>query len=243
MEGWIKLHRKFLNWQWYDNPAVKSVFLHLLLTANIEDNQWHGICVKRGQTVTSIEKLAKATGLTVRQVRTALNHLETTQSVTRKAYSKYTVLTVNNYDEYQETTQSSTKKRQTSDKQTTNNRQTNDNTIRIKEEKERKKEKELPPSPPKQKYAEFVSMTDEEYSSLVAKVGEDGAKRCIEILDNYKGSTGKTYQSDYRTILNWVVKRYEEEKEKEKGSALNGNFGNNRDADRDEPPPRFSIVF
>ncbi|MCM1380870.1 MAG: hypothetical protein NC192_02955, partial [Muribaculaceae bacterium] len=74
--------------------------------------------------------------------------------------------------------------------------------------------------------------------SLVAKVGESGAKRCIEILDNYKGSTGKTYQSDYRTILNWVIKRYEEEKAKDKPN----EFGGNRYNDPDEPPPRFGIV-
>lgn len=63
----------------------------------------------------------------------------------------------------------------------------------------------------KTQFAEFVSMTNDEYTSLVAKVGEQGAKRCIEILDNYKGSSGKTYESDYRAILNWVVARYQEE--------------------------------
>lgn len=63
----------------------------------------------------------------------------------------------------------------------------------------------------KTQFAEFVSMTNDEYTSLVAKVGEQGAKRCIEILDNYKGASGKTYESDYRAILNWVVMRYEEE--------------------------------
>ena len=68
--------------------------------------------------------------------------------------------------------------------------------------------------PEKIKYADFVSLTNDEYSSLVAKLGEDGAKRCIEILDNYKGATGKKYKSDYRAILNWVVNRYEEEQYK-----------------------------
>ena len=36
----------------------------------------------------------------------------------------------------------------------------------------------------------------------------------IEILDNYKGSKGKKYRSDYRAILNWVVNRYNEEIQK-----------------------------
>ena len=29
-----------------------------------------------------------------------------------------------------------------------------------------------------------------------------------------KGANGKTYKSDYRAILNWVVKRYQEEQSK-----------------------------
>jgi hypothetical protein len=72
------------------------------------------------------------------------------------------------------------------------------------------------PSPEKIKYADFVSLTNDEYSSLVAKLGDAGAKRCIEILDNYKGATGKKYKSDYRAILNWVVNRYEEEQYKKR---------------------------
>lgn len=73
----------------------------------------------------------------------------------------------------------------------------------------------------KTQFAEFVSMTNDEYTSLVAKVGEQGAKRCIEILDNYKGASGKTYESDYRAILNWVIERYEQERAKSPQAASN----------------------
>jgi len=78
--------------------------------------------------------------------------------------------------------------------------------------------------PQKIQYADFVSLTNAEYEALVAKLGEDGAKRCIEILDNYKGSTGKKYKSDYRTILNWVVQRYEEEQSRKRGDKPSGNI-------------------
>ncbi|WP_051350725.1 hypothetical protein [Caloramator sp. ALD01] len=61
------------------------------------------------------------------------------------------------------------------------------------------------------KYAEFVSMTEEEYSKLIAQYGEEITKRMIEILDNYKGATGKRYKSDYRAILNWVIDRVQKE--------------------------------
>lgn len=64
---------------------------------------------------------------------------------------------------------------------------------------------------PKVKYAEFVSMTEEEYQKLVDKYGPEKTARFIEALDNYKGSKGKTYESDYRAILSWVVKKVTEE--------------------------------
>lgn len=60
-------------------------------------------------------------------------------------------------------------------------------------------------------YAENVTLTKEEYAKLCEKYGEEPTKRMVEILDNYKGSKGARYKSDYRTILNWVVDRYNEE--------------------------------
>lgn len=60
-------------------------------------------------------------------------------------------------------------------------------------------------------YAEYVTLTRDEYTKLCAEHTEEGAKRMIEILDNYKGSKGKRYKSDYRTILNWVAERYNKE--------------------------------
>jgi hypothetical protein len=56
-------------------------------------------------------------------------------------------------------------------------------------------------------YAEFVSMTLEEYEKLISEHGEAKVKEMINVLDNYKGAKGTTYKSDYRAILNWVVDR------------------------------------
>lgn len=63
----------------------------------------------------------------------------------------------------------------------------------------------------KTKYAEFVALADIEHEKLVKEFGETFTKRCIEVLDNYKGANGKKYKSDYRAILNWVVKRVKDE--------------------------------
>lgn len=95
--------------------------------------------------------------------------------------------------------------------------------------------------PEKVQFAEFVSMTNDEYTSLVTKVGEQGAKRCIEILDNYKGSSGKKYSSDYRAILNWTIARYDEELHK--GGKSNGNGGNGDVNTADTEHSKYALEF
>lgn len=73
----------------------------------------------------------------------------------------------------------------------------------------------------RKKYAENVTMTEEEYNKLREKFGFDDTIRMIEILDNYKGSSGKSYKSDYRAILSWVVDRLKEEKGKRNQGSSN----------------------
>lgn len=59
----------------------------------------------------------------------------------------------------------------------------------------------------KKKYADFVSLTDEEHEKLFLQHGQQNTDILISILNNYKGSNGKKYKSDYLAILNWVVDR------------------------------------
>lgn len=56
-------------------------------------------------------------------------------------------------------------------------------------------------------YAKAVRMTEEEYQQLTETHTAAFVDKCIEILNNYKLSSGKHYQSDYHTILNWIVER------------------------------------
>lgn len=99
--GFILLHRSILRWEWYGDLNTARLFIHLLLTVNYEPQRWQGIAVERGQRVASLAKLADETGLTVKQVRTALEHLKRTGEVTHTATSKYGLFTVNHYDRYQ----------------------------------------------------------------------------------------------------------------------------------------------
>ena len=101
MEGYIKIHRSMLDWEWYQDANTARVFLHLLLVANWKPSKWHGVEIGRGQRLTSYAGIAKEIRLTVKNVRTAISHLKSTGEVTVKATNRYLLVTIENYDKYQ----------------------------------------------------------------------------------------------------------------------------------------------
>lgn len=130
-EGFVFIHRKFKNWEWYDNPATRLIFEHCLYSANFKDEDWQGKIIKRGQFPTSVEKLAIANGLTIRQTRSALKNLQMTNEINIQTTNRYSIITVNNWNLYQPKRQTKSEpKRQTNDKQSDKQRGgSNDNTI------------------------------------------------------------------------------------------------------------------
>ena len=158
--GYIKLYRSLLNWEWYDDINTKTVFLHLLLTVSIEESKWHGITVPRGARVSSYQTLAKETGMSVQQLRTSVKRLESTGTLTRYKYPKYTVFALKNFDKYQSPTSKETSCQQGTNKVPTGSQQ---QYKKIEENKEdnylsfldAEKEKNAPPTFEEvQKYAE-----------------------------------------------------------------------------------------
>lgn len=120
--GHISLHRSLLKWRWYQNGNTMRLFIHLLLTANWEDCDFERITVHRGQRVASRKTLRKETGMSEREIRTAIEHLISTGELTSKSYAKYTVFTIKNYDQYQTPTSKATSYRPASDQQATSYR-------------------------------------------------------------------------------------------------------------------------
>lgn len=132
--GYILLHRKILDWQWFSEPKVLHVFLYLLLKANHKPSYWRGVLVDRGQHITSYETIANATGLSVQNTRTSVRKLIFSKEITCKSTNKFTLVTIVNWDLYQfnneKLTSKLTNNQQTTNKQlTTNNNDNNDNNI------------------------------------------------------------------------------------------------------------------
>ena len=139
-DGWIKIFRLFLEWEWYGDTNMVRLFLHLLLKANYEDKRWQGIVIKRGQLVTSSLTLAAETHLSRQRVRTCLSRLEHTGEISIKTTNKFSIITICKYGNYQAvnldyqptTNQQLTNKQPTINQQLTNNQPQHKN-IRSKE--------------------------------------------------------------------------------------------------------------
>ena len=58
MSGWIKLHRSFLNWEWWDDPNTTRLLIYLLCSVNYERKKWRGQVIEAGTLITSWDKLS-----------------------------------------------------------------------------------------------------------------------------------------------------------------------------------------
>lgn len=133
----IKIDRNITRWRWYKDANTLQLFLHLIIHANVTDHDFEQITVRRGQLVTSYPSLADSLNLSIRNVRTALDHLKSTGEVTVDRHPKYSLITVVNYDLYQSTPTGKTAgSRHSTDSQAAGNRQQYKNIKNYKNEKE-----------------------------------------------------------------------------------------------------------
>lgn len=147
MIGYIKMHRSFLKWEWYDDASTKLLFLHLLLTVEFEPTRYRGYPVPAGARVCGYPALATETGLSVQRIRTAIKKLKATGSVTVQTTPNFSIISITNWNKYQavqhennsQATGSTTVKQQAANSQATTS----------KEEKKlrREEERNIPPTP------------------------------------------------------------------------------------------------
>lgn len=191
---YIKLNRSILDWEWYTDINTCRLFIHMLLKANWKDGNFRGTTVPRGSFVSSIGKLADETALTVREVRTGISHLKMTGEVACKAYSKYSVFTVNNYDLYQSVDMQS-------DKQATGKRLSNDIlTTTIEEKKEVKNIKKEEPKGSKKKF-EPPSVEEVRDYCQSRKGNTVDAQAFVDFYTSKGWMVGKNHMKDWKAAV------------------------------------------
>lgn len=188
IDTFIKLYRKFTEWEWYSDISVSRLFLHLILTVNWTDKKWQGICIERGSRVASYQVLATETGLSVKQVRTAIKKLESTGEVAIKSTNKYSVFTVKNYDLYQAKGKQEADNGQAEDKQ----RATTKESKEVKKEKNNNIKRFTPPT------YEQVSTYCKERNNTV------DAERFLDFYESKGWMVGKNKMKDWKAaVRNW----------------------------------------
>jgi hypothetical protein len=106
-EGWVKLHRKIIKNPIFKDSATLHLFLYLLLKANHEPNRFlfnkNEIRVNRGQLITGRRKISRDTNISEWKIRDRFRALENLDIITHKTTHRFTIITICNYEYYQET--------------------------------------------------------------------------------------------------------------------------------------------
>lgn len=192
---YIKLNRKIKNWEWYTDVNTAHFFIYCILTANWKDDSFHGIEVKRGQFIRTLENIGRETGLSIQNIRTAIKHLISTQELTQNQHGKYRIFTVVKYEQYQLCNTIS------NNELTRNQHESNTKVTQSKEVKKiRSKEvkNNNPPLPPLREMVE-----EKNYPDVLKEKLNEWLK--------YKSEKKQTYQpTGFKTLLNKVDKAYKD---------------------------------
>lgn len=255
MEGYIKIFRNILDWEWWSDINTYRVFTYMLFKANWKDGKFKGIDIPKGSFASSISKISVETCLSAMEVRTAIKHLVSTNEITSKSYGKFTVFTILNYCVYQDVNNEITSKEQTDNKEVTSREQTVNNLLTtIEERNKERREEDIRVSKDTlcqtdvrravEKWNELsacgikpvtkVNSGSKRYDSLCARIREYGIDTVIAAIERIKDSDFLQGKNNRNWIItfDWLVKPSNFPK------VLEGNYDNS--GGENNPRPRYS---
>jgi hypothetical protein len=137
-KGWVCLYRSLADHWIYQDEAYLKIWVTMLFKANHETKStlFNGslVTIERGQFVFGRDKFAAESNLPVSKIRRALKLLESDQMISQQNHSKYSIITITNYTDHQntnqQTSQETASKPPANDQQTTTSKQLNNLTIK-----------------------------------------------------------------------------------------------------------------
>ncbi|MDD3019499.1 MAG: hypothetical protein PHX61_00800 [Alphaproteobacteria bacterium] len=219
--GWIKIHRKLIDWQWFDKPEMVQLFVFFLLSANHESKKWNGTTIKRGQFVTSLESVKLKTGLSIQTIRTCIKRLKLTNEITSTSTSRFTIITICNYASYQQKENTTNKPINTpNNKQVTNEQQTSNK--RLTTNKNDKNEKNI-----KERAENAKRFTPPSINDVQIYVSEKGysvdAESFVSFYQSKNWFVGKNKMKDWHAAVVTWEKRNKEFPTKKQSTTKNVN--------------------
>ena len=216
--GWLKLHRDLKDkpiWK-RSTPEQKTILITLLMMVNYEPNQWEWkgakYNVKPGQMITSISSIVKAAGdgISTQNVRSGLRRFEKLQFLTKEVTKQSdggTLITIVNWEQYQDQDNKAPNKEVTKRQQRGNKEVTTIKEIK-KEKNDKKEERNL------HTLQKFITENCPNISKLKTQLTFENSEKLIENfsleliydkidnMENLKDLT-KKYNSVYLTLNNW----------------------------------------
>lgn len=231
-ESWVKIYRRFQEWEWYGKSEMVHLFLHLLLNANVKDRKWQGLEIKRGQLITGRNRLVAETGISERVIRTCLQKLQETGEIIVEASNRFSLITICNYDSYQdinsESVQQTSNQSPTTDPQPSTPKEDNidssgeeSNSTNITRTKKPKKTKDEVLAETKKRMADF-------YNSLVPFVKLYGKEMVRHFYDYWSETNKSGSRMRWEQEPTWVLdKRLQYWSRNEKSYSTKSNGINN----------------
>lgn len=171
-QGFIKIYRSMFSWDWWDDINTFRLFVTMLMMANWEPKKWHGQRIPRGSFWTSLKSLSSRSGLSVQEVRTSLEKLQSTNEITIKSTKRGRLVCIANYDFYQDNDKTATK--QSTNRATDKQQSSNKAATITKEVQEVKELKNIVVVAPKTKMDFINRLEPEDYNSIYEVYPESG---------------------------------------------------------------------
>lgn len=202
-ETYVRFYRKIKKWEWYTDLATFKLFIHLIIEAQYADKNFRGRVIKRGQLLTGRKRLSLDTGLSEQQVRTALEHLKSTNEITIEPTSRYSIITLTNYDLYQykdqPANQQSTNNQPTTNQQLTTYNNDNKDNKDNKENNNISKGKIKNFSPPQTKF--IIPSLDEVKKYCLERKNNVNAEHFIDFYSSKGWYVGKNKMKDWKAAV------------------------------------------
>ena len=199
--GWIKIHRDIKEHWVFQRDDYFKAWIFLLLRANhqyrktlFSDVIPEIVEIHRGEVVTSLKNLGKELGWSPSKVRRFLFKLEKDNMICIKDEKKWTHLSINNYETYQD-------KRHGSETPTKRERNAGENNIRM-IKKDKKEKKSL-------SQKEQLLKVKENLGDLKKKFPSVNVQLEFDKMQDWLLSSGKRYKNYGAFFNNWLRKANE----------------------------------
>jgi biotin operon repressor len=123
--GYIKIWRKIKDSGLYQMPETFALFMYLLTEATHQPRRIGTVKLERGQYVSGRIQLAVELQQTERKIRTGIKRLQELGIISVETTSRWSIYTIVNYNNYQDSDQQATSDRPASDQPATSQRPLN----------------------------------------------------------------------------------------------------------------------